>query len=424
MRSMTNRLGMGPWFAGRWLTAALVPFVAAACGGNAAPPVDENADRDLAGGARSPTPSATVGEDASEAPVDEGPVVSVGEPSDVDVDLPPPGPPVYECPWERRGAMPEGRVGMGFAELDDRVYLFGGLSKEQFEQGPGADDLTLSSLNVYDPATDDWSQRGPMPIDSGDVSAVTVGDFMYVFAGIGTGGFISRGYRYDAEADSWLERAPMRVNRTNFETVAVGSKVYLIGGSGQADDGPGTSGEWLSKSGLEIYDTLTDSWSSGAPAPGAINDGSSCALGSRIYVFDGTVSGATYIYDTTTNTWSEGARAPEARSLASCVARGDSVLLMGGRPPLSYESDPEPTGPGEIAGTIESSIVVQAYFPELDSWSGARDMLRAREQFVAVPIAEDVYVIGGAESHTKEGPYGTFVLDEVTAMTDTFCEVR
>jgi N-acetylneuraminic acid mutarotase len=142
-------------------------------------------------------------------------------------------------------------------------------------------------------------------------------------------------------------------------------------------------------------------------------------------VFDGTVSGATFIYDTTTNTWSEGARAPEARNWASCVVRGDSVLLMGGRTPSRYEVDPEPTGPGDISGiTIESSTVIQAYFPDLDSWSGAGNMLRAREQFVAVPIADDVYVIGGAESHTKQGPPGTFVLDEVTAMRDKFCEVR
>jgi N-acetylneuraminic acid mutarotase len=414
MGSRSNRRVTGPGLVGA--------LVLAACGGSAQPPLDDGPDQDPSGAA-SPVPSGTVGSGGSEVPAGEGPVVSVEEPGAVDIAVPT-SPPPYECPWERRGAMPEGRVDMAFAELGGQVYLFGGMSKAQYERGP-ADDATQSALNVYDPATDSWAERAAMPIDSGDVSAVTVGGFAYVFAGIGSGGsFIGRAYRYDAGANMWRERAPMRVKRTNFDTVAVGNKVYIIGGSEQGDDGLEATG-WLAQAGIEIYDTVTDSWSAGALAPGAINNGSSCALGSRIYVFDGTVSGATYIYDTTTNSWSEGARAPQARQWASCVTQTDVILLMGGRTPLGYESDPAPTGPGDTSGTtIESSLAIQVYVPDTDSWSETRGMLRAREQFAAVPIGEDVYVIGGAESHTKEGPQGTVVIDEVTAMVSKFCEVR
>jgi hypothetical protein len=183
-------------------------------------------------------------------------------------------------------------------------------------------------------------------------------------------------------------------------TEAVAGRVYLIGGAGNADD-TAAGDTQVEKDELLIYDPVADTWSEGTHAPGPIHGSASCVLGDRIFAFDAYVSGATYIYDTTTSTWSEGAPAPQPRTRTRCVPRDGKLLLLGGR-----SSGPESTG------------LIQEYDPATDSWREFGRMPRAREDFGAMVFGGDLYVIGGAESHAEEGPYGTFLLDEVMVLSN------
>jgi hypothetical protein len=409
------------------LQAVLAPLVLAACGGNVEPRSEAPSTGEQPGplDPTQPSPSDEGGEPSGGEP--EGPTVSVGTPSDIDVGIPPVLPRL-ECPWEVRGSMPIGSSGMAAAAQGGRFYLFGGRILDEYTNAPGQFDLGVagrwSVVQAYDPASDTWTSKQPMPLEATSLTAATVGSAIYVFFGFGTTEFARQAYRYEPATDRWLELASVPVYRKGLTSAVVGSRIYLVGGSGQEDDGPQTDGLWSSKNGLLIFDTTTNTWSEGAPAPGPILGGATCAFGGRIYAFDGYVSGATYIYDTVTNSWTEGTPAPEARNEMACVANVNKLLLLGGRVSISHEIDGVPDEPFMSRGTIESSRLIQEYEPATDTWMSNGRLPRAREQFAALPLGEAVYVIGGSESHTVEGPPGTFVLDEVSAMLPKFCEVR
>lgn len=79
--------------------------------------------------------------------------------------------------WSRGPKLPERRAGHGLAVLNGLVYLFGG---EIWISGP---EQTLTSVDVYDPVTGDWSSIPDMPLPLHGVPAVGVNDTLYVIAG-------------------------------------------------------------------------------------------------------------------------------------------------------------------------------------------------------------------------------------------------
>jgi N-acetylneuraminic acid mutarotase len=75
--------------------------------------------------------------------------------------------------WRTRAPMPTARSGVAFAVLMDRAYVFGG------EEPAG----TFRENEEYDPVTDTWTARAPMPAGRHGHAAATVGDAIYVLAG-------------------------------------------------------------------------------------------------------------------------------------------------------------------------------------------------------------------------------------------------
>jgi len=79
--------------------------------------------------------------------------------------------------WSPGPKLPEPRAGNGIAILNGLVYLVGG---EIWISGP---EQTLTSVDVYDPVTGDWSSIPDMPLPLHGVPAVGIGDTLYVIAG-------------------------------------------------------------------------------------------------------------------------------------------------------------------------------------------------------------------------------------------------
>jgi N-acetylneuraminic acid mutarotase len=419
MRSRSNLSGTVP----TWITTVLAALGGAACGG-------EVNEAEAAAAAASAPPAAT-GEPATSEPARGDLADPTNEPSDAPPDDVPESSPAdlsepldgsddpVECPWLSRATMPLARSGMASAEHGGFFYLFGGQIQDAYTAVPDAPvEGRYSVVQAYDPATDTWTRKQRMPVDVMDLTANTVDEAIYVFTGYGTQDFSNLVYRYEPATDGWLEVSAVPLPHAEFMSETVAGKIYLIGGSGVATDGT-----WSSQDDLLTYDPATNTWSEGTSAPGGIEGGASCVLGDRIFAFDGVASGATYIYDTTTSTWSEGAPAPQPRTWMRCVPWDGKLLLLGGRRPLLRETDPIPDGPFDFNGvTIESSDLIQEYDPATDSWREFGRMPRARELFVAMAFERDLFVIGGSESHTQEGPYGTFLLDEIVALSsDVTC---
>ena len=76
--------------------------------------------------------------------------------------------------WRTLSPLGVGRSHPAVSIYQDKIYSFGG----------GGDDFkSLNLSEVYDPASDRWSQLAPMPTQRSGASAVTLGDAIYVMGG-------------------------------------------------------------------------------------------------------------------------------------------------------------------------------------------------------------------------------------------------
>jgi hypothetical protein len=133
--------------------------------------------------------------------------------------------------WEYK--KPLSRERMVFAAVtgkDDKIYVFGGAA------GMSDDPKTpiLNTVEVYDPKTDSWSFRKPMPIPRSDHKAVLAANGrIYIVGGAETHDDISAlVFIYDPEKDSWEKGPDMILPRASLAAVATpDGKIYAIGGT-------------------------------------------------------------------------------------------------------------------------------------------------------------------------------------------------
>ncbi len=112
------------------------------------------------------------------------------------------------------------------ASYKNKLYVFG---------GGGPSFKSMNSTVCYDPATQAWTERTPMPtLRSGAVTAV-LGDKIYVMGGGfrkegGTFDFLTAVDIYHPESDSWTQ-GPNLLQRHDYPAVAVlDGKIYVMGG--------------------------------------------------------------------------------------------------------------------------------------------------------------------------------------------------
>ena len=168
-------------------------------------------------------------------------------------------------------------------------------------------------------ATNTWQQLASLPQAEGSSVGAVVGGRFYV---LGPTGNL---YRYDPGSDSWTTLASSGVFRTNVSLVAIGTKLYVAGGCLNSD-----CAAFSQTAQLQIYDTSTNTWSSGAAMPAAREGAAAAALNGKFYVVSGwgpgyTALTSTEVYDPSTDSWSQAADLPENRYGASAVVANGSL---------------------------------------------------------------------------------------------------
>ena len=247
--------------------------------------------------------------------------------------------------WTKKNPMPLPSHHVAFTEYKGKIYAFGGFVLPQ--SGPAAW-VPIDSAWEYDPARDTWRALAPLPTKRGSPVAVTVGDRMYVIGGAVTGpkeaavhparAHYSTGAveEYDPATNSWRSRAPLPTPRNHATAGVVNGKVYVIGGRvGGAFVSSGSSNVGV----VEEYDPAADLW--GAPKarmPSARSAMASGVLGGRIYVTGG--EGQDYrsmftfraleAYDPATNTWASLPSMPVSRHGLAGAVVGNRLHMVSG----------------------------------------------------------------------------------------------
>jgi N-acetylneuraminic acid mutarotase len=191
-------------------------------------------------------------------------------------------------------------------------------------------------VSVWDPATDTWTPRAPMPTARGALGVAVAGGLVYAVGGVGPGpdgqgrGDLQATEVYDPAADRWRRLAPMPTARDHLGVAATGGKVHAIGGRlGSFARNLGTH---------EIYDPAADRWSSAPPLPTPRSGVAAAVAGGRVLVIGGEGSDGTFPetegYDPAAGSWTSYAGMPTARhGIGAAEVDGVVYVPTGGPTP-------------------------------------------------------------------------------------------
>lgn len=279
--------------------------------------------------------------------------------------------------WSEKAAMPKPRAGAAVAALDGQLFVVSGMD----------DSGTTDSVDVYDPATDSWTSRTRVPTARIAAGAAALGGKLYVFGGCGRNSEGNHDCRvsttnalevYDPQSNAWTAKAPMPTPRSLMAAAVIEGKLYVAGGRGPCPPCPGYSI-------LEVYDPLTDTWDvSRAPMPVALSGAGGAAVNGKFYVAGGNngrnseLRGSNFfgIYDPAIDKWEIGALLPTAREGLGLEVVHGVLYAIGG---IAYH---------------EESNLVEAYDPIQNIWSTKAALPVARAYVQPVAINGLIYVAG------------------------------
>jgi N-acetylneuraminic acid mutarotase len=289
--------------------------------------------------------------------------------------------------WSYRTPMPTARFWLASAVVSNAsghpiVYAIGG-------HDGGLQ--PLRRVEAYNYATNSWSRRSDLPsagAGSGSSGAATIGGKVYVPGGNPDG---RRLYVYDPPTNTWRTKAPMPIPVGSGMSAAIGEKLYVFTGSTvpYEDSARGRR--------LYRYDPSANTWTRRADAPDYHADGIAAAIGGKLYLMGGydesrineeeeylVPSLVVSVYDPATNTWTTRSGGSQGDACSAGAAFQSKLWDLGGNP---FAPDLDITGD------------VSAYDPKTGILTRKASMLTARCGSSAVRVVyRDVarlLVIGG-----------------------------
>lgn len=134
--------------------------------------------------------------------------------------------------WERVADAPTARNSAAAAVIDDKIYVVGG--RQMIKGADGRQrPVNVATLEVYDPATDRWETRAPMPLAQGGLAAAAYGGKLYAFGGeqfVPATKVFPDAWVYDPKADRWTALPAMPTPRHGHGAAVVGKRIFLMGG--------------------------------------------------------------------------------------------------------------------------------------------------------------------------------------------------
>jgi N-acetylneuraminic acid mutarotase len=271
-----------------------------------------------------------------------------------------------EDSWETMAEMPTARSGLGVAVVDGKIYAIGGVG--------GSD-----TNEMYDPATNTWVSKQPMPTARSRFGITVFENKVYVMGGADANGFTGANEVYDPATDTWETKASMPAGgRSELAVNAVNGKIYAIGGFFLGIF-------WIPSNLTEVYDPVTDTWTTKAEMPTAVYSCTSAVVDNKIYLIENgrsvTVACLNQIYDTETDTWSIGQPLPTRAVGAAAVATTGvyapkRIYVTGGGDLFTYD-------------------VNQIYDPATDTWTNGTAMPTPRQYLGLSVLNDTLYAIGG-----------------------------
>jgi N-acetylneuraminic acid mutarotase len=287
--------------------------------------------------------------------------------------------------WHAAAPMPTKRAEVAAATLDGKIYVVGGFEKPSM--GNVMNFAITPAVEMYDPATDRWTSKTPLPIGLHHVGIGVVDGQLYIIGGYSKSGLtvwnpVATVYAFDPTTDAWTERAPMPTARGALSVTAHDGKLYAIGGYDRK----------ANSAAAEVYDPKRNAWTAAAPLPTARDHLAAATIAGKIYAIGGRLNGdysrnlaITERYDPAADRWTRVSDLPTARSGITAAVNDGRIYVFGGEGP---------------EGTFRENEV---YDSVRDNWQSMAPMPTARHGLGSAMMQRHIYVISGGPT-----PGGSF----------------
>jgi N-acetylneuraminic acid mutarotase len=187
----------------------------------------------------------------------------------------------------------------GIGVIGGKLYFSGGYG--DFDGSCCETEITY----VYNPATDQLTRKADMPKATADGVTGVINDKLYVLPGTCSGEFYPepRGcstanirtlFRYNPATDTWATRPLAPHFHKRGAGGVINGKFYVAGG--ELNNGSAVAA-------LDVYDPVTNKWSTLAPVPTA-GPVIGAVMNHKLFVIlRGSAARTMYVYDPVTNTW-------------------------------------------------------------------------------------------------------------------------
>ena len=288
--------------------------------------------------------------------------------------------------WSAVGSLSNGRYDHAATLLKNgRVLVTGGY-----------DGVPSDGAELYDPATATWSNAAPMKLARNGHGAVRLqsGKVLVVGGSVpssdpaaANGAYTRTAEVYDPATDSWTQAASMGTARFQpTVTLLDDGRVLVAGGVGDVDTADGTFAAVALKS-AEIYDPQNGTWTD-APS---MSDGRSMATATLLSSgkvleaggYDDTTGelSSAELFDPAAGTWSPTGALAHARDSATATTLPSGDVLVAG-------------GDGG-SGALDSAEI---YSPSTGTWHAGPSLSAARQTAGAVVLKDGTVLVAGGET--------------------------
>ncbi|MDX6502148.1 MAG: hypothetical protein QOG23_5408 [Blastocatellia bacterium] len=275
--------------------------------------------------------------------------------------------------WRSLPDAPTARLMMAWAVLNDKLWIMGGLRNG----------TALQTVENFDPKTGAWETGPPLPIPLHHAAAATYRGEVVVLGGASDNIAEGSNKVFALRGGNWVELPPLAHARAAPAAAVVGDKLVVVGGQNAKQLVPQT----------EVFDG--SSWKDAADMPtprehlAAVSDGTYVyTVGGRFLSSDKN-SAALERFDPQSGQWTKLVGMPTPRGSFGATYIDGRIVAVGGEEPTRVLN------------------VVEMYDIGEGKWSTLPPMPTPRHAEVVATVGNTVYVIGGANRPTHEGPIAT-----------------